>query len=201
MSRLLSLPALALSMVFASQALAQQPPTTRVRGTLESLEGATMRVKSRDGTDMTFKVADPIRVTAISKMALADIKSGSYIGVASVPGPDGSNQAVSLNIFPETARGLGDGSRPYDLRPNSSMTNGAVADMVTANDGQTLTLKYKDGEKKVVVTPQTQISTFSPGDKAELKAGAKVTVTAVKLDDGSLEARAVQVGRDGLTPM
>jgi hypothetical protein len=158
-------------------------------------------VKARDGASVKIKIADGARVTAITRMKLEDIKQGSYIGVAGMPEADGSQRAVSINIFPESARGLGDGFRPYDLQPNSTMTNAAVSEMVQSNDGKTLMVKYKDGEKKIIVTPQTQVSTFGPGSKDDFKPGVKVIVSATKFDDGSLESKAMQYGRDGLQPM
>ena len=183
------------------QASAQQPPTTRVRGTIEGFDGNVLDVKARDGASVKIKLADGARVTAITRMKAEDIKQGSYIGVAGMPEPDGSQRAVSINIFPETARGLGDGFHPYDLQPNSTMTNAAVSELVEANDGRTLMVKYKDGEKKIIVTPQTQVSTFGPGSKDDLRPGVKVIVSATRLDDGSLESKAMQYGRDGLQPM
>jgi len=191
----------AAGLIAAGAAFAQQPPTTRVRGTIESVDGHVLDVKARDGASVKIKLADGARVTAITPMKLEDIKQGSYIGVAGMPEADGSQRAVSINIFPESARGLGDGFRPYDLQPNSTMINAAVSEMVEANDGKTLMVKYKDGEKKIIVTPQTQVSTFGPGSKDDLKPGVKVIVSATKLEDGSLESKAMQYGRDGLQPM
>jgi hypothetical protein len=172
-----------------------------VRGTIESFDGNVLDVKSRDGSNVKIKLADGARVTGLSRMKIEDVKQGSYIGVAGMPEVDGSQKAISVVIFPESARGLGDGFRPYDLQPKSTMTNAAVSDMVEANDGKTLTVKYKDGEKKIVLTPQTQFSTFSPGSRDELKPGTKVIVTATKADDGSFESKAMIYGRDGLQPM
>ena len=122
-------------------------------------------------------------------------------GATSVPEADGTEKAVEVHVFPENMRGAGEGSRPYDLLPKSSMTN-ATVDRTTAaaNDGQSLTLKYKDGEKKVLVGPDTPIVAFVPGNKSELKSGAQVIAFAMKRSDGSLETRRVLVGRDGLTP-
>jgi outer membrane lipoprotein SlyB len=192
---------LAAVLLVGGQAPAQQPPTTRVRGTIESFDGKVLDVKARDGANVRIKLADGARITAITRMKPEDIKQGSYIGVAGIPEADGSQRALSINIFPEAARGLGDGFRPYDLQPNSTMTNAAVSEMVQANDGKTLMVKYKDGEKKIIVTPQTQVSTFGPGSRDDLKAGVKVIVNATKLDDGSLESKGMQYGRDGLQPM
>ena len=136
----------------------------------------------------------------IVKISLADIKVGSFIGATTVPGPDGSQNAVEVHVFPEAMRGTGEGSRPYDLRPNSTMTNATVAESVAGNDGHTLLVKYKDGEKKVVVSPETPVVTYVAADKSDLKEGAKIIAFVKKLPDGSFETDRISVGRDGLTP-
>jgi hypothetical protein len=182
-------------------AVAQQPPTpSRVRGTVEAVDGDMLAVKSRGGEDLKLHMAGDMRVAGITKIALADIKVGSFIGTTTVPGPDGSQKAVEVHVFPENMRGTGEGSRPWDLRPNSTMTNATVAESVAGNDGHALTVKYKGGEKKVVVSPETPVVTYVPADKSELKAGAKVVAFVKKLPDGSLEANRVSVGLNGLTP-
>ncbi|MET0674654.1 MAG: hypothetical protein ABW175_02540 [Bradyrhizobium sp.] len=182
-------------------AIAQQPPTpTRVRGTIETVDGDTLAVKSRAGEDVRLHMTGNIDVVGITKISLADIKVGSFIGATTVPDADGSQKAVEVHVFPESMRGTGEGSRPYDLRPNSSMTNATVSDSVVGNDGHTLTIKYRGGEKKVVVSPETPVVTFVPGDKSELKPGAKVVAFMKKLPDGQFETSRVSVGRDGLTP-
>ena len=181
-------------------ALAQQTSPTRVRGTIESVAGDTLMVKSRSGEDVRLTMTGDIRVVGIVKIALSDIKVGSFIGTTTVPGPDGGPNAVEVHVFPEDMRGTGEGSRPFDLRPNSTMTNATVAESVIDNDGHVLTIKYKDGEKKVVVSPDTPVVTYVPADKSELKAGAKVIAFIKKLPDGSFEANRISVGRDGLTP-
>ena len=125
-----------------------------------------------------------MRVVGITRISLSDIKVGSFIGTTTVPGPDGEQNAVEVHVFPENMRGTGEGSRPYDLRPNSTMTNATVAETVAGNDGHTLMVKYKDGEKKVVVSPDTPVVTYVPADKSDLKAGAKVIAFMKKLPDG-----------------
>jgi hypothetical protein len=182
-------------------AIAQQPPTpSRVRGTIEGVNGDVLSVKSRGGEDVKLRMTNDVRVVGITKISLSDIKLGSFIGTTTVPGPDGSQNAVEVHVFPEDMRGTGEGSRPYDLRPNSTMTNATVAETVAGNDGHTLTVKYKNGEKKVVVSPDTPVVTYVPADKSDLKAGAKVIAFMKKLPDGSFETNRVSVGRDGLTP-
>jgi hypothetical protein len=187
--------------VLASVAWAQQPPTVRIRGTIESVDGAMLAIKSRDGTDMKVRLTDNVAVFGVAKTELSEIKPGSYIGVSAMPEPDGTQKAISVHIFPEIQRGAAEGFRPWDVRPNSTMTNATVAETVKGTDGQNILVKYKDGEKKVVVPPDTPIVTFVAGDKSELKPGAKIIIFgALKKDDGTLEANRVNVGRDGITP-
>ena len=196
-------PLIALAMVAASSlaAIAQQPPSpTRVRGTIEGIDGDVVAVKSRSGDDVKLHMTSGMRIVGIVKISLADIKVGSFIGATTVPGPDGANNAVEVHVFPEDMRGTGEGSRPYDLRPNSSMTNATVAESVAGKDGDTLLIRYKGGEKKVVVGADTPVVTYVPGDKSDLKAGAQIIAFMKKLPDGSLETNRVSVGRDGLTP-
>ncbi|MHC2624976.1 hypothetical protein ACVIW2_007008 [Bradyrhizobium huanghuaihaiense] len=193
--------AVAMVTVSAVAAVAQRAPVpTRVRGTIESVSGDTMQVKSRSGEDVKLRIAPDISVSGVTKISLADIKVGSFVGATTVPGPDGGNNAVEVHVFPENMRGTGEGSRPYDLKPNSSMTNATVSESVVGNDGHTLLVKYKDGEKKVFVPDNTPVVTFVPGDKGELKPGAKVIAFMKQLPDGSFETNRVRVGRDGLTP-
>jgi hypothetical protein len=194
-------PLVAVAMVAASTiyAIAQQSPS-RVRGTIEAVDGDVLAVKSRAGEDVKLHMTGDVRVVGITRIALADIKVGSFIGTTTVPGPDGANNAVEVHVFPENMRGTGEGSRPYDLKPNSSMTNATVEQSVVGNDGHTLNIKYKDGEKKVLVSPDTPVVTYVPADKTDLKPGAKVIAFMKKLPDGSFETNRVSVGRDGLTP-
>ena len=199
----LTRPLIAVAMVVASSlyAIAQQPPSpSRVRGTIEGVDGDVLAVKSRSGEDVKLRMTGDMRVVGIAKISLDDIKVGSFIGTTTVPGPDGSQNAIEVHVFPEEMRGTGEGSRPFDLRPNSTMTNATVAQTVAGNDGQTLTIKYKDGEKKVAVSPDTPVVTYVPAEKSDLKAGAKVIAVMKKLPDGTFETNRVSVGRDGLTP-
>jgi hypothetical protein len=182
-------------------ALAQQPQTMRVRGTVEKVDGSTMTVKTRDGKDLTIKAADNIRVQGLAKASLADIGVDSYIGVTAMPQPDGGQKAIAIHIFTPQQRGVGEGHRPWDLQPNSTMTNAAVGSKVTATEGDVPMMKYKNGEKKVVVTPQTAIVKVVSADKSEIKPGAKVIIMgAAKQPDGSLVAPSIYVGKDGITP-
>src|SRR6266704_4556349 len=153
----LTRPLIAVAMVGASSlyAIAQQTTPSRVRGTIEAVDGDVLSVKSRSGEDVKLHMTADMRVVDIIKISLADIKVGSFVGTTTVPGPDGIPTAVEVHVFPEDMRGTGEGSRPYDLKPNSTMTNATVAESVAGNDGHTLLVKYKDGEKKVAVSPET----------------------------------------------
>ncbi|MBR0841812.1 hypothetical protein JQ607_16575 [Bradyrhizobium liaoningense] len=188
----------ATSMLAAS---AQQAPTVRIRGAIESVDGNTLGIKTREGSDVKVRMTDNVAVFAVVKTQLSEVKEGSYIGVTGLPEPDGTQKAIAVHIFPENQRGAAEGFRPWDARANSTMTNATVAQTVKGTDGQNITVKYKDGEKKVVVPPDTPIVTFVAGDKSEVKPGAKLIIFgAVKKDDGSLEANRINVGREGITP-
>jgi Domain of unknown function (DUF5666) len=190
--------ALALSLAFSS---ANAKDVARVRGTIDRIDGAYYVVKSRDGSELKITLADNAPVAAVVKAELSDIKPGSFVGVASMPQADGSQRALEVLIFPEALRGTGEGHYSWDLHPQSMMTNANVEQTVTGVDGQTLTLKYKDGEKKVVVPSSTPIVTFAPGDRSNLKPGAKIFIAAAKKQpDGSLEALRIAYGKDGLVP-
>ena len=182
-------------------ATAQEPPV-RVRGTIDRVEGDIYVVKARGGAELKVKLTADARVVALSKASLADIKQGSYVGVAGMPQADGSQKALEVHIFPESMRGTGDGHRGWDLQPSSTMTNGNVEQTATSSDGQVLLLKYKDGEKKIVVPNDVPIVVYEPGDRAELKPGAAIFISAAtKEPDGTLQTPRVNVGRGVAPPM
>jgi hypothetical protein len=184
-----------------SSTSAQQPQTQRVRGTIEKVEGNTLSVKARDGAVLTVALAGNATVIGVVKASLADIKEGSYIGSGAMPQADGSQKAIEVHIFAEAQRGTGEGHRPWDGAPNSTMTNGTAGNAVAGVDGSVIILKYKDGEKKLIVTPETPIVQYVLGEKSELKPGASINITnAVKKPDGTFEAARVNVGRDGVVP-
>ena len=189
--------AAAVALVFATAALAQQPG--RIRGQIEKADGPNLSLKTRDGAMLDVKLADDARVSALEKATLADIKTDSFIGIAGIPQPDGSIEAFSIHIFLPAQRGVvPDRHGPWDARPNSTMTNAYVENMVASKDGQTLTVKYKDGEKKVIVTPQTVIAAAAPGKKEELKPGAQIIIFGWdKQADGTVLAKTLYVGRAG----
>ena len=199
----LTRPLIAVAMVAASTlyALAQQAPSpSRIRGTLETVDGDVLNVKSRSGEEVRLHMTGDIKIFGITKISLADVKVGSFIGTTTVPGPDGAPKAVEVHVFPEAMRGTGEGSRPWDLRPNSTMTNATVSESVAGVEGQTVMVKYKDGEKKVVISQDTPIVTYVTGDRSDLKPGARLIAFVKKLPDGSFDTDRVSVGRDGLTP-
>jgi hypothetical protein len=195
-----TLGASAVALLFAATfAAAQAPQTVRVRATLENVSVPMLTAKARDGAEMKIKLADNAPVNEVVKASLADIKADSYIAVTAMPQPDGSQKAVAILIFPEAMRGVAEGHRPWDLEPNSTMTNATVADQVAGTDGQTVTVKYKDGDKKILVTPATIIVTYKKAATSDLKAGQKIFVAAAKkLDDGTLEAPNVAYGDVGV---
>jgi hypothetical protein len=185
----------------ASAVLAQAPATVRVRGTINSVDGKTLNVTTRDGAAMKVNLADNAVVVAVAKASLADIKQGGFVGITAMPQPDGTQKAVEIHIFPEAMRGTGEGHRPWDLVPNSTMTNATVDSEVAVSDGQKLVLKYKDGEKTFIVPANVVIVTYVPATAADLKAGEKIFVAAANKDpDGTLTAPRVTVSRDGVNP-
>jgi hypothetical protein len=194
-----ALGAAAIALFFATTAVAQQP--TRIRGQIEKADGGMFALKTRDGAMIDVKVADDARVAALVKASLADIKADSFIGVAGMPQADGSIEAFSVHIFLPAQRGVvPDRHGPWDAKPGSTMTNAVVESSVTEKNGQVLMVKYKDGEKKIVVTPTTMITAVAPGNKEELKPGAQIIIMASdKQPDGSVLAKTLYVGRS-LTP-
>jgi len=192
--------AVGLGLIAASTAWAQPSPG-RIRGQIEKADGGMLSVKTRDGGMLNVKLADDARVSALVKASLSDIKQDTFIGIAGMPQPDGSIKAFSVHIFLPAQRGVvPDRHGPWDAKPESTMTNAYVGSVVTGKDGETLTVKYKDGEKKVVVAPDTVIASVAPGNKDELKPGAQIIIMASdKQADGSVLAKNLYVGR-GVTP-
>jgi predicted DNA-binding antitoxin AbrB/MazE fold protein len=177
-----------------------QDATVRIRGTIARVEGPAYVVNLRDGSEVKVVVTANATVTAIIAASLQDIKPGSYVGVAGLPRPDGSQKALEVHIFPEAMRGTGEGHRGWDLQPSATMTNGTVEEGTVSVDGQVLKLKYKDGEKVIVVAPDAPIVQYAPADLSELKPGARIFIGAArKRDDGVLETPRINVGR-GIDP-
>jgi hypothetical protein len=195
----LSFAALSFALVcIAVPASAQE--IVRIRGTIERIEGPAYVIKSREGAELKLTLNDNPLYVAIAPSKMADIKPGMFVGSAGTMQPDGTQKAIEVHIFPESMRGTGEGHYDWDLKPGTKMTNGNVEQSVAAVDGPILSVKYKDGEKKLVVTPETVVVTYVPGNKDELKPGTKVFVAAKKQPDGTFQAPRVTYGRDGAGP-
>ena len=188
--------------VFTSAALAQAPanPPVRVRGTVEKLDGNLLTVKARNGQSMAIKLADNFVVVGLHKASLGDIGKDKFIGTTTVGEKDGALVAEEVHIFPEAMRGTGEGHYDWDLKPNSKMTNANVAKIVAMKDSRVMTVQYKGGEKKVLVTPATHVVSYAPADKSELKPGAPIFAVTQKQPDGTLTAARVNVGMNGMVP-
>jgi len=181
-------------------AAAQQPPV-RVRGAIEKVDGNTLVIKTREGNDVTVKLAANAAVTGVAMAKLADIHQNSFVGITAMPLPDGTQKAIEVHIFPEARRGAGEGHRPWDLVPQSTMTNANVETLVSGVDGPMLTMKYKDGEKKIMVPNNAIIVEFVNGSQDDLKPGAKIFIAAgTKQADGTIEAAGINVGKNGIAP-
>jgi len=193
--------ATAVLVLSAVTSIANAQGTARLRGTVERMEGPMYVVKLRDGTEAKVALAENGLLVAIVKASLSDIKQGSFVGSTGMPQADGRQKAIEVHIFPEAMRGTGEGHYPWDLRPQSTMTNANVEQTVAGVDGQLLTLKYKDGEKKILVTPDTIIVTYVPGDKGEITPGTKIFIAAAKKqEDGTFQTPRINYGKNGLGP-
>jgi hypothetical protein len=186
---------------FSALALAQTPPPpARVRGTVENLDNLVMTVKSPAGSTVSVKLAENYTVVGVSKAKAADIGAGKFIGTATLGERNGGLVALEVHIFPEAMRGVGEGHYPWDLKPESKMTNGNVADVKNMGKDRMLTVQYKGGEQKVLVPSNARIVVFGPADRKELKKGSRIFCVAQRAPDGSLSAARVNVGLKGLTP-
>ncbi len=193
------LAATTLGLSFTASASAQTTPV-RLRGAITAIDGKTVTIAVRDGTTANVKLADNWTVNLVTPLTLADVKQGSFVGIAST-GTDADRTALEVLVFPEAMRGTGEGHYPWDLQPKSMMTNANVATVASASDGQTLKLDYKGGGTQTIkVKPGTPIVTFQPGQQSDAKVGAKVFVIAQKAADGTMTAARLAVGKDGLTP-
>jgi len=200
MFKLRAFSAAALSLL-AVASIANAQGTVRLRGTVDRIEGSMYVIKLSDGTEAKVAPTEKALFVAIVKASLSDIKQGSFVGTTGMPQADGSQKAIEVHIFPEAMRGTGEGHYPWDLRPQSTMTNANVEQTATGVDGQTLTLKYKDGEKKILVPPDAMIVTYVPGDKSEITPGTKIFIAAAKkLDDGTFQTPRINYGKNGLGP-
>jgi hypothetical protein len=192
---------LAFAVILSATTLAQPAQTRRVAGTIEKADSGTLVVKPQAGNAVTVHLADKLAIYGVSKGAMDDLKPNAFIGVGAMPQADGSQRAMQITVFAENQRGLGEGFRPWDRAPNSTMTNGTVDTRVASVDGPMLTVKYKGGEQKIVVPADAIILAYAVGDKSELKPGAHIAIIGAKpRADGSLDAARVNVGRGDIVP-
>ena len=189
-----------LAMAAVVVAEAQTAPTTRIRGTIETTDAHAMTVKTRSGDTVEIALTDPLSVLTVKKVELTSIATGSYVGIATRTGADGTQQAIEVLVFPEAMRGAGVGSYPWDLEPGSTMTNGTVNAAVKATSATDLTVAYKDASKTIHVAQGAPIVTFAPAERADVKPGAPVFLTATKGADGKLSTGRMVVGKDGVAP-
>jgi hypothetical protein len=204
MMRLLSLFIVALVASIAAPALAQTPPPAnppvRVRGTVDKLDGNTLTVKSRDGSTVSITLADNVGIVYLVPKTMADIKSGDYLASTGIKGTDGKIHAIEVRIFPEALRGAGEGQYPWDLKPDTVMTNATAGTITKLGDGNVVSVTYKGTTSDYIIDPTTPIFTYAQGDKSLLVPGAAVFVIAQKKDDGSLTAARLTVEKDGVKP-
>lgn len=172
----------------------------RVRGTVTSLAGDQLQVKSREGQAVTIKLKQGWKLSSVAKASVSDIKTGDYVGIASLPKSEGGDGALEVLILPPQLKGLGEGSYSWDLKPHSTMTNATVADAVKSVDGSTVTVNYQGQDKKISVRDGTPVVTLAPATPEDVKPGAVVFVPAEKSPDGSLVANQVIVGKNGVVP-
>lgn len=199
---------LALTLVLVGRfevAIAQAPqgkPLT-IRGKIAAVEKGALKVTTAAG-DVLVKHAEDVRIGGVEAAKLSAIASGSYVGATSVKQAAGTLKAMEVHIFPETARGTGEGHRPWDLQPGSTMTNANVEKVeqvaVEKIQGQMLTLKYKDGEQKIFIPPGTPIVRNVSADRTLLKPGTGVYIPAVRGEDGTITATRITVGVGGIMP-
>ena len=191
----------ALVLAATSAAVLAQTPPTRIRGTLEQVNGNLLTIKARSGEVMKVKVPDNVVIVGLAKASMADIGKGKFIGTTTVGQKEGALVAEEVHIFPENMRGTGEGHRDWDLRPESKMTNANVAEIKNMGDGRVMTVQYKGGEKQVLVTPRTSVVSYEPASRSELKPGAGVFISnAARQPDGTYTAPRVNVGLRGQMP-
>jgi hypothetical protein len=191
---------LAFAILLSAAGALAQAPTQRIRGDVSALDGSVLTVKARSGETLTVKLADNYTVAGLVAIDRAALVDGAYIGTASLPRADGTLAALEILVFPDAMRGAGEGHGPWDLQPGSQMTNATIARVQLTGSERQLTLRYKDGEKTVVVPEGVPIVTFEPGERALLVPGAHIILTAAKQPDGTLTATRVTVGKNGLVP-
>jgi hypothetical protein len=180
-------------------AAAQGNPPVRLRGTVESFDAPNLVIKERSGKLITLTLPDETGVAEVIPTDISSIQPGSFVGTAAMPRADGKLESLEVVVFPEAARGTGEGHYPWDLKPESSMTNATVADLARSPDGRTLTLRYKNGEKTVIIPNGVPVVTFRPGDRALIVPGARVFIVAEPKDD-QFTVKRLLIGRNGFQP-
>ena len=190
------------ALTLAGAAFAQSPAAKpeRIRGDIVSFSGSTLTVHRRSGETVTIAMSDASKVSAVKAIQLTDIKPGSYVGAAATPGPDGKLTAKEVLVFPDAARGTGEGHYAWDLGANSSMTNANVDTVVESTNGRDLKLSYKGGSNTITVPANAPVVTLAPATRADLIAGKKVFVVAAPANGGSYGAQFVVVEKDGVAP-
>lgn len=192
--------ALAAGLALPGGAFAQSGGSpARLRGTIDAVSVDTIQLTLRNGTKASAKLPSNVRVVWLTVAQPSEIKEGSYVGTAAVPQADGTLKALEMQVFPPSMRGVGEGSRDWDLGAGSSMTNGTVGSLVASN-GRTITITYKGGEKRVVVPDDVPIVTYEPADRTALTPGANVLINGARAADGTVTAMSVSVGKNGLVP-
>jgi len=197
--RLFLMTAAALGLV-AAAASAQTAPPTRIRGTSASVDGNTMMVTGRGGQSIQVMLDEKLAVAAVKKVDLGSINENTYVGIATRPGADGKLTALEVVVFPEAARGAGEGHRAWDLEPGSMMTNGTVKGAVKAASGRELSVAYKEGSQTITVPPSAPIVTFVPAERSDLKPGVPVFIGSAQEANGKLSTNRVIIGKDGVAP-
>jgi hypothetical protein len=189
------------ALLLAAPASAQTAPRAAIRGTIESVApDGVVQVLTREGEHVTMRLKQPPRISAVVAATLADIKPGLFVGAGAMPGADGVQIAMEVHIFPEAMRGAGEGFRPFDLAPGSTMTNGSIQARVDGVDGPKLTVAYKGGQQTIAIDSKTRIVRFEAGSPADLKSGAAVVARGVKASDGVYDVAFVVVGKNGVKP-
>lgn len=191
---------LTISLALPVLAQDQKLPPQRIRGTIDATSATTLTVTTRDGVHQTIALADTTRYSAVKALKMSAIKKGSFIGSAGKPGPNGEIEAMEVVVFPEEARGTGEGHYDWDLLPGSSMTNATVSAIVSSNNGRDLDLTYKGGSAKLKVPKNVPVVTFVPATAKDLKAGLAVFIVATPATDGKLTAARIMVEKDGVKP-
>ena len=195
-----TLPLAAQADTMSKQTTAAASKRVNVRGTIESVTDKSITVKTREGPDATVALGDGWVVGGVAKAKIDDIKQGDFVGITNVPKSEGVSSAVEVVIFPAALKGTGEGDRPWDLKPNSSMTNATVTNAVKEVDGRTLTVNYHGTEKKITVPDGTPIVTLAQATKDDLKPGATVFISAERVSGGSLSTKRIVVGTNGVVP-